>query len=380
MNYRDRFEATVKHRPVDRVPFDLAGTSLTGMEHNESVEKLRQFLGFTNTYDGWYRKFDERILMYLDIDIRRVGDILEPESKLAYKISDNEYTDCWGIPRVFTGLYWDIKNPPLKGATMKDLEKYPWPKAENIDLKKIDGYREQAKRLYNETDYVVCAEHPVYGVMELGCWMCGFDDFLLKMALEPEFVMKFFDIILEYQKKVIEIYYGAVGEFIHFTTSGDDFGMQTGPFISPSMFERLVKPYYKERIGYTKKFTKAYYFHHTCGSVYSLIPHLIDAGVDILNPIQPGAKDMSPEKLKKAYGDSITFWGGIDTQHILPNGTPEDVKSEVYRVLDTMSQNGGYVLSPAHNIQPDVPAQNIVALFDAGQEYFGKRRSKHEPV
>lgn len=373
MNYRDRFEATLKHKTVDRVPFDLSGTALTSVEYPQSIDKLRQLLGLSEKYDGWYRKFDERILQYLDIDFRRVGDILEPESPLACKASENEFTDCWGVTRVFTGLYWDIKNPPLKGASVDDLERYPWPRAEKIDMKKIDEYREQARKLYNETDYVICAEHPVFGVLELGCWMCGFDDFLLRMALEPEFVNKFFDKVLEYQKNVIDIYYGAVGEYIHVTTSGDDFGTQTGPFISPDMFAQLVKPYYKERISYTKKFTNAYYFHHTCGSVYSLIPHLIDAGVDILNPIQPGAKDMEPEKLKKAYGDLITFWGGIDTQHVLPQGTTQDVKEEVNKVLHAMTDRGGYILAPAHNIQPDVPVENIVAMFEAGSKYYNTR-------
>jgi uroporphyrinogen decarboxylase len=141
------------------------------------------------------------------------------------------------------------------------------------------------------------------------------------------------------------------------------------------MFETLVKPYYEERIAYTKKFTKARYFHHTCGSVYSLIPHLIGAGVNILNPIQPGARDMEPEKLKKAYGDQLTFWGGIDTQHTLPYGTKEEVKEEVWRILDAMgAERGGYVLAPAHNIQPDVPPENIIALFEAGREYFSQRQ------
>jgi uroporphyrinogen decarboxylase len=233
MNYRERFEATLEHRPLDRVPFDLAGTSLTGMEHKYSIDKLREYLGFTRSYDGWYEKFDERILQYLDIDIRRVGDILEPESPLSGRIDENTYVDCWGIKRVFTGLYWDIQDPPLKGADLDDLKRYPWPDPDRIDIKKMEAYREQAKRLYLETDYVVCAEHPVYGVLELGCWMCGFDDFLLKMALDPSFVRHFFDKVLEYQKKIIEIYYGALGEYIHFTTSGDDFGTQTGPFMSP---------------------------------------------------------------------------------------------------------------------------------------------------
>ncbi len=370
MNYRERFEAALNHRPVDRVPFDLSGTPHTGIDHLQSVEKLRKLLGFSENDDHWYKKADERILKYFDIDIRRVGDILEPENTLSRRISDNESIDCWGVKRLFTGLYCDIIESPLKGASIEDLERFPWPQAEKIDRKQVDEFREQAKKLYNETEYVVCAEHPVFGVLELGCWMCGFDEFFLKMAMEPEFVVRFFDKVLDYQKKVIEIYYCALGEYIHFTTSGDDFGTQTGPFVSPAMFDELIKPYLKERISYTKKFTGAYFFQHTCGSVHALIPSLIEAGVNILNPIQPNARNMEPDRLKKDYGDSITFWGGIDTQHILPNGTTEDVKREVFSVLDKIAYNGGYVLAPAHNIQPDVPPENIVALFEAGREYF----------
>jgi hypothetical protein len=139
-------------KKTDRVPFDLAGTSLTGMEHSESVELLKQALGITGKYDGWYNKFDERILKRLDI--------------------------------AFTGMYWDICNPPLKDASIDDLDKYPWPKAENINPMQIDEYKAQAKKLFTETVYVVCAEHPVFGIPELGCWMCGFDDFLLKNIIE----------------------------------------------------------------------------------------------------------------------------------------------------------------------------------------------------
>ena len=370
MNYQERFAATMNHQSVDRVPFDLAGTSLTGIEHPQTVEKLRRLLGLTGKDQSGYQKFDERILNYFDIDFRRVGDILQPASPLARPLSHNRYTDCWGIEYMFTGLYWEIVNPPLKGATLEDLEAYPFPQADQIDLQQIEQFREQAKTLYNETDYVVCAEHPVFGIFELGCWMCGFDDFLLRMALEPDFVLTFFDKVLAYQKQVIALYYGAIGDFIHFTTSGDDFGMQNRPFVSTAMFEKMILPYYRERIAATKSFTRAYYFHHTCGAVYPLIPGLIDAGVDILNPIQPGAKDMEPETLKRAYGESLSFWGGIDTQHVLPEGSPEEVQAEVHRVLDVMAVDGGYILAPAHNIQPDVPAENIVALFNAGKTYF----------
>jgi uroporphyrinogen decarboxylase len=362
MNYRSRFKATMNHQQVDRPPMDLAATPMSGME-GDSADRLAEFLGIHGPYSGKYTKFDERILEALDIDFRRVGDLIQPKTQIARNISPIESIDCWGVKRMFSGKHWDIVDPPLKNASISELNNYPWPKAENIPQEQFDEYTKQAKYLYEETDYVVCAEHPVFGVMELGCWMCGYDDFLLRMALEPDFVIAFFDKILEYQMDVIKRYYSAIGPYIHLTTSGDDFGMQTGPFISADMFEELVKPYYTKRISYTKQFTDAYFFHHTCGAVFPLIPHLIDAGVDILNPIQPGAKDMEPIKLLQAYGKNLVFHGGIDTQYLLPNATPAEVENEVNKILDIFSQKSGYILAAAHNIQPDVPPENIAAIF-----------------
>lgn len=362
MNHRERFFSVMKGRPVDRVPHDLAGTSLTGVEHGKTVEALRRELGIVGDAPGPYRKFDERILERLGVDFRRVGDILSPESPVARPASGGRYTDCWGVTRAFTGLYWDIVEPPLKGAAIEDLERYPWPKAGNIDPRQIAAYRAEARRLREETDAVVCGEHPVYGILELGCWMCGFDDFLFRMAMEPAFVRRFFEIVLRYQKDVVALYYGAVGEYLHVTTSGDDFGTQTGPMVSPRMFEELVQPFFAERIRYTREFTDAFYFHHTCGSVFALIPNLIAAGVDILNPIQPGARDMEPARLKEAYGNRLVFWGGVDTQRLLPHGSPGEVRAAARRVVGEMGGTG-YVLAPAHNIQPDVPARNILAMF-----------------
>jgi uroporphyrinogen decarboxylase len=369
MSGRERFLATMRREKVDRLPFDLAGTSLTGIDHPESVTALARRLGFDSPWTGNYEKFDERILERLGIDFRRVGDILSPKGGLEKRISETENVDCWGVKRRWTGLYWDIVDPPLRGASIADLDAYPWPRARDVDPALIDRFARTARRLFEETDYAVCGEHPVYGVFELGCWMCGFDDFMLRMALEPEFVRRFFDIVLEYQREVIALYYGAIGGYIQVTTSGDDFGTQTGPFISPEMFRDLIKPYYAERIACTRRFTGAFYFHHTCGSVHALLPDLIDAGVDILNPIQPGARDMEPDRLKRDFGDRLVFWGGIDTQNVLPRGTTAEVERTVRSVLDAMG-GAGYILAPAHNLQPDVPPENIAAIFEAGSRYF----------
>lgn len=135
------------------------------------------------------------------------------------------------------------------------------------------------------------------------------------------------------------------------------------------MFNEMIKPYLKKRISYTKQFTDAAFLHHSCGSVFPLIGELIDAGVEILNPIQPKAADMSPENLKSHWGDKIVFHGGIDTQEILPFGNRESVENAVRHTIDVMNVNGGYIFAAAHNIQEDVPPQNLVYMFDAARNY-----------
>lgn len=359
--YRERFRRTLAHQDVDRPPMDLNSTDMTGIEGNP--RRLAALLGVAE--QATPEATDEAVLRALDTDIRDVGGVLSPPSELARQVSDTEMTDCWGIGYRWNGHHYEAVGRPLAGATLDDLERYPWPDPDRIDPGVYDGLREKARRLFEETPYVVCARHPVLGVFELGCWMCGFDDFLYRMAAEPEFVHRFFEIILGYQKRVIAAYYGAVGAYVHYTTSGDDFGTQTGPFLSPRMFRQVVRPYFEERIGYTRRFTDAAFFHHTCGSVFTLIPDLIEAGVDILNPIQPHATDMEPERLKQAFGDRLTFYGGVDTQVLLPRGTPEEVEASVREVIGVLGRGGGYILSAAHTLQEDVPPENVVAMYRA---------------
>jgi len=384
MGRRDNFYATLENREPEKLILDLSGCPLSAIDNN-LLTSVNELLGFLERKEDKYSYPDliingqiinERLLKYLDIDTRPVGSILRPKKSVAKRISDTEYIDVWGVKYKHTGLYWEIVESPLKGATIDDLDDYTWPEPESISRIELDIIKKRAKYLYENTDYVICASHPVLGIFELGCWMCGFDDFLLKMALDTDFVKKFFEIILAYQKKVIEIYYSEIGDYIHYTSSGDDFATQTNSFISPDSFDALIKPYFKERIRYTKKFTKAAFLHHSCGNVYRLIPSLIESGVEILNPIQPVSEDMSAENLKKSYGGRICFHGGIDTQNIMPFGTEEDVKNEVKRVIDVMSKNGGYMFAAAHILQNDVPAENAVAMFKAAREYYTRKINK----
>jgi uroporphyrinogen decarboxylase len=308
----------------------------------------------------------EAVLCALDIDIRDVGGILEPGGSLARKISETEMIDAWGITYRSNGHHFEAVGRPLAGAGIDELERYPWPDPEKLDPSEIRRCADRARHYYKDTPYVVCARHPYYGVLELGCWMCGFDDFLYRLAGEPEFVHRFFDIILGYQRRVDEIYYAAVGPSVHFTTSGDDFGSQTGPLLSPAMFRSMVLPYLRERIQHIHQFTDAAFFHHSCGAIRPLIPDLISAGVEILNPIQPRAAGMEPSGLKTDFGDALTFYGGIDTQEILPKGTPEEVAAETRRLIRVLGRAGGYVLSAAHHLQGDVPPANVIAMYKEG--------------
>lgn len=361
LTYRERFALTLDHRPVDRPPMDLASTDMTDIDGGP--RRLASLLGIAADAPDP----DEAVLRALDTDIRGVGGVLAPESPLARRVSDTEMTDCWGIGYRWNGHHFEAVGRPLAGATLADLERFPWPDPDRIAPGTIEAVAARARRLCEETPYVVCARHPCLGVLELGCWMCGFDDFLYRMAGEPGFVHRFFEIVLAYQKRVMERYYGALGRWIHFTTSGDDFGTQTGPFVSPRMFRALVLPYFAERVRWLRRFTDATFFHHSCGSVVAVIPDLIDAGVQILNPIQPRAAGMEPERLKREFGDRLTFYGGVDTQILLPRGTPAEVEAATRELIGVLGRDGGYVLSAAHIVQEDVPEANVLAMFRAGR-------------
>lgn len=379
MGRRDNFYKTLAHTQPDDLILDLGGCPLSTMM-GRSYDSLMKHLGFQSGKQtdeivkwGQVQRLSEELLEALDIDTRAVGAVQMPARSQFRSLSAREYVDEWGIRRVFTGLYWDIVEHPLKDKTTGDLDAFDWPDPESIDHGLLAKERERAKWFFENTDYVICADLPVYGVFELGCWMCGFEDYLYKMALDEDFIHEFSRRVLDYQKRVSEIYYGYLGKYIHYTASGDDFATQRDLFLSADMFREHIKPYFKERIRYTKEFTDAAFLHHSCGNVFKIIEELADCGVDILNPIQPVAEEMSPNSLKKSYGREIVFHGGFDTQAELPEGTEESVTRSVKELIDGMYGGGGYIFAAAHNIQEDVPPQNIVTMFRTARSYGRKR-------
>lgn len=374
MTHRERFYEVVTHGHPDRAVYDLSGSPQTNIDYEVTKKELARLLNITGEKQGFYN-VDERILTALDIDTRRIGGMPTPVTSHCRKENGITY-DSWGIGYKEIDGRMEICENPLRDCTIDEMMAYEFPDPEKVDRKLIQTWAEQAKMLHEQTDYAVVAEHPVLGVFELGCWMFGFDDYLYRLAGEPEMVHAFSQRVLDYQKKVIDIYYSALGRYIDCTTSGDDFGTQNGPFMSNEMFKEFIYPYFKERVAYTKQYTEAFYKHHTCGSVYSFIPMMLECGIDILNPIQPGVYMMECGRLKEKFGDRLTFWGGIDTQHLLNGGTEQEVKDVVKETLSVMDINGGYILSPAHTIQYDVPAQNLIALYRGADEYYEAKNGR----
>lgn len=356
----------MNHRQADRVPLDIGGTSLTGMRPGCQA-RLRELLGFTRQPVATWRGIDERLLEWIGSDFRSVGAIVSLPSPHTQTLSATARVDCWGIRRELVGGDWQITRHPLAGATVEDLDAFPWP-APAVDEALLAFWEAQAQGLKHEGRYVVVAEHPVYGILELGCWMCGYDDFLMRMAADPDFVRRFFDKVFAIQMPVIEQYYAVLGPTTDLTTSGDDFGSQGGPLISPRMFERFIAPYFAARIARTKQLTGGYFWHHSCGSVYDLLDQIIACGVDILNPVQTSAAKMVPERLKAAFGGRVVFWGGVDVQRFLPAATPDEVRERVRELARVLGRDGGYVMAPAHELQDDIPAENIVAWVEAVKE------------
>lgn len=362
MNSHDRFRATMEHRTPDRPPIDIGGTSLTGIRKG-CLLRLRELLGFSSDPEPANSREDEQVLQWTGSDFRSVGGIVRLPSPHTKRISDTEHIDAFGVRRAFSHGDWQITHSPLKEADIKDLDSYIWPEA-RVDETTLSEWEARAKALKDDGRYVVVGEHPVFGVLELACWMCGYDVFMMKMAEDPGFVHAFFEKVLALQLRVIEQYYAVLGPYIDLTMSGDDFGTQLGPMVSPKMFAEFVAPPFKERIKRTKEIGKCHYWHHSCGAIVPLLEQLIDCGVEILNPVQTSARGMDPKSLKERFGDRLVFWGAVDVQQLLPHATPEGTARAVTELVEVLGKDGGYVVAPAHEVQDDVPAENIVAWVE----------------
>jgi len=376
MTPRERVLTAINLKEPDRVPLDFGGVVsgiVMGLPYG--YEALCRALGVTdpiepqiNTRLSCVQNIDERILKRMDIDIRHINIGGKPLQELPNGL----YRDAWGLILKPSGVYKSIPDElaPLRNAkTVEDIENYSfWP--DPSDPVFIEGKRKKAKELRERTDYAIFA-HPGYAgrIFHMYAGLRGFDKWLLDMRINPEFYDAFATKITDVAIDVCKSFYNEVGDYIDVAVYYDDMGMQTGGFVSVEDYRRFIKPYTARYVREIKKITKAKLFYHTCGSVYSYVNDFIEMGIDILNPIQPLAKNMAPELLKKEFGSRICFHGGIDVQRLLPFGSVNEVKESVRKTMKILSPGGGWIFAPAHNIQPDTPPENIITMYTVARDF-----------
>jgi uroporphyrinogen decarboxylase len=370
MTSRERVLCALNHEEPDRVPV-FFGTSGATTMLAPAYEQLKAHLGLTApthlmSRSMQYAKIDDSILERLGSDGRMLSLGAVP-SPLRRELTATAFVDEWGITwemRPGT-LYYEAVEPPLREASIQDLERYPWPDLTHPD--RFAGVAEEARRLHEETEYAVVGVSGAHA-FEMIFVLRGLDQFLLDMVTDPEFshaiLRKVTDVMVAGLTRFMEV----AGESIDVLVMGDDLGMQKTTLMSPEMYRRIIKPYHAELIAAVKNGSEAKVFFHSDGNIYSLIGDLIELGVDLLNPVQVSAGDMGDTaRLKREFGDRLAFCGAIDTQRVLPHGTPDDVRREVRRRIRDLGPGGGYILAPVHCIQPDVPPENVLAMLAEAQ-------------
>lgn len=239
----------------------------------------------------------------------------------------------------------------------------PWDHASEPDF--WATLREKALELRARSDRAIVLSAGC-NLFEWGTFLRRIDNFLMDLVLDPQNVERLLDALVERHLQSLENICAAVGDVVDVIRLGDDLGMNTGPLMSPQTYRSLFKPRHKTMCTYIKEHSSMRTFLHSCGSISKLIPDLIGAGFEVLNPVQTNARDMQPERLKQEFGSAITFWGGgVDPRFVLNTGSEQEVYDQVRRNIDILAPGGGFVFNTIHNVLPDVPPQNILAMFKA---------------
>lgn len=405
MTSRERVLTALNHREPDRIPVDLSGHRSSGIAAI-AYAKLRQHLGLPpkpiRVYDPVQQLaiVDEDVLQLFKVDTLELGRgfALEDRHWAEWTLPDG--TPClmpaWARPERINGE-WVLRSPGGRviarmppGVLYFEQAYYPF--AEQDDLDRIEALfaegmwtgvksppgplvegpdgpqvlAEGARRLRAQTDRAILG---LFGgnLLEMGQFFYRNDNFLLLLAANPRRAHEFLDRVVQIHLRNLDRFLAAVGPYIDIILFGDDLGMQKGPQISPRMYREFFQP--RERLMWQRVRQLAPHLKiqlHCCGGVRELLPGLIEAGLDAINPVQITCRGMDPAELKRDFGDQLTFWGGgCNTQEVLMRGTPEQVRDHVRRLMDIWRPGGGYVFQQVHNILADVPPANIVAMYEA---------------
>lgn len=368
---KERVLAALNYREADRVPLDIGGINNTTM-HVTVEKRLKQYLKIADQgseIKAINQKVvvpDEAILQHFGCDTR---SIFISELPWKYDEKTDIYTDQWhiGYKENPDGNYYNFYEHPLSAAqVIEDLDKYQFPDPCNEFV--LAGLAERINTY--KKDYCLILEGLRECMFGLPSWLRGNANFYADLATDDGLAEALLDRILDFYLKWTDFILGRIGKDIDIVKIADDLGTQTSLILSPRMYRKLIKPRQAALYKHIKEKCDCKILLHSCGAIRDIIPDLIEIGVDAINPVQITAKNMDPAELKKEFGGKITFWGGgVDTQHTLAFGTPDDVKKQVRKNIDIFKDGGGFVFAQVHNIMPEVPTENIIAMYEAYKEY-----------
>ena len=382
MTSRERILAAISHQEPDHVPFDLAGTTWTGIT-NGAYQNLRLYLGKSSEEPHWSDVVQqivipsEDILETLEVDTRGLFPLTSHNWSVYDKLIDKddnwEYHDEWGFTHHFpksNGFWFSLVRHPMEKVLpdVKEIEGYNWPIAANKE--RIKGLREIALR-FREQGKIIMLKGLCAGVFEMHQRFRGMSNAMVDSFLYQEFsdslIGKIADLKIEFWVMAL----AELADVVDVIAEGDDYGTQESQLIDPEHFREYYKPHISRIISAMKQNApNAKVMFHSCGNVRPIIPDFIEIGIDILNPVHINATGMEPFLLKKDFGKDIVFWGGgVDTQKILPTGTVEEVKEDVKKNIDALAPGGGYIFATVHNIQSEVPPQNIITMCESMRNF-----------
>ena len=413
MNSRQRVIASIEHKQIDKVPFDIGSNPSSGISaiaYGKLLKYLKKEHLPVKIFDVVQQlsQPDTEIVELLGLDVLDIGIKYNTsnedwhQTKLAN--GDSALYPAWFKPEKQSNgdfLAMDKEGEAIAkmpaGATFFDQTLFPWIDQFPEDMSGLkeamgkvlwsafahspwdhahmdnfwEDLRSRSIKLREETDKAIMITVGC-NLFEWGTFLRRMDNFLMDPYMYPDEVKMLLEGLMEVHMNTLEKVVNSVGDVIDIIRFGDDLGMTNGPLVPPDLYREFYKHHHAKLNDYVHKHCQMKTFLHSCGSIYQLIPDLIDAGFDILNPVQTNCVDMEPERLKAEFGKDVTFWGGgADTTSVLNRATPEEVRTHCLERLEIFSKDGGFIFNPVHNIIPDVPPENIIAMANAVREFNG---------
>lgn len=366
---RERVRKALNHEEPDRVPICIGatGASVNDLVYFQLKEHFK-IEGDVEPFRSGHGDniYDPRIFDHLGGDFRHV--FLKGSTEFKGEVLPNGgIKNEWGITTIKVGQFNEWTGTPLATATIGDLDGYHWP--DPYKGQRDRDLKEDVENYFNKTDFSISTRSPSRGFFDMACFLRGYDKFMMDMALDKKLVHKLMGKILEVLLAYYDVLLNTAGPYVDIVETQDDLAHQNAPFFSPKMYDEFMLPYRKELNAFIKsKAPQAKIYQHCCGAIRKIIPNMMEAGIEVFNPVQPLAKGMNTADLKRDFGKDIIFFGGIDLQQKLA-GPPEMVEEEVKERIRDLGPEGGFILSPANVVQPDVPVSNLILLCELAQKY-----------